>query len=206
MVNQLVSSAGATFLALFPFTNPVGIVPIFYSLTACENPRTRGLQARRVALNAIGILVIFFLAGRLILDFFGISLGVLQVAGGLLVARTAWEMGNNSPPSAESPVGRDISLIPMAIPIVSGPGAIGMAIALAAQNPHWSGYLGSLLGMGLLGVTLYLCLSLGEPLIRVLGKSGLRAFNQVLSFFILALAIQLVTDGTASLLKELLPS
>jgi multiple antibiotic resistance protein len=206
MVNQLVSSAGATFLALFPFTNPVGVVPIFYSLTASENPRSRGRQARRVALNAIGVLVIFFLAGRLILDFFGISLGVLQVAGGLLVARTAWDMGNNSPPSVESPVGRDISLIPMAIPIVSGPGAIGMAIALAAQNPHWSSYLGSLLGMGLLGVMLYLCLSLGEPLIRILGKSGLRAFNQVLSFFILALAIQLVADGTASLLKELLPS
>jgi small neutral amino acid transporter SnatA (MarC family) len=89
MVNQLVSSAGATFLALFPFT------PL---------------------------------------------------------------------PSVESPVGRDISLIPMAVPIVSGPGAIGMMIALAAQNPHWSSYLGSLLGMGLLGVTLYLCLSLGEPL------------------------------------------
>ena len=85
MVNQLVSSAGATFLALFPFTNPVGVVPIFYSLTASENPRSRGRQARRVALNAIGVLVIFFLTGRLILDFFGISLGVLQVAGGLVL-------------------------------------------------------------------------------------------------------------------------
>jgi multiple antibiotic resistance protein len=203
MVNQLVSSAGATFLALFPFTNPIGIVPIFYSLTASENPRNRIRQARRVVLNAIGVLVVFFLAGHLILDFFGISLGVLKVAGGLLVARTAWDMGNNSQLSIESSVGKDISFIPMAIPIVSGPGAIGMVIALAAQNSHGSNYLGSLLGIGLLGVTLYLCLSLGEPLIRVLGKSGLRAFNQVLSFFILALAIQLITDGTAALLTEL---
>jgi multiple antibiotic resistance protein len=80
----------------------------------------------------------------------------LQVAGGLLVARTAWEMGNSHSPSlaevaGESPTGRDISLIPMAIPIISGPGAIGMAIALAAQNPYGFSYLGSLLGMGTAG-------------------------------------------------------
>jgi multiple antibiotic resistance protein len=207
MISQLASSAIATFLALFPFTNPLGVVPIFYSLTAYETPRTRRYQARQVALNAIAILVLFFLAGRLILDWLGISLGVLQVAGGLLVARTAWDLGNRHSPSlaevaGESSFNQDISLIPMAIPIISGPGAIGMAIALAAQNSHGAGYVGSLLGMGLLGLTLYLCLCLGEPIIRVLGRRGLKAVNQVLSFFILALAIQLIFNGTLTLLQD----
>ena len=204
MADQLVSAAMGTFLALFPIANPLGVVPIFYSLAASENPRTRGRQARQVALNAVVVLVVFFLVGRLILDFFGISLGVLQMAGGLLVGHTAWQMvTSNSPVKApinqEATQARDISLIPMAIPIVSGPGAIGMAIALAAQNLSWWNYLGSLLGIGLLGATLYLCLALGEPLVKVLGKSGLRAFNQVLGFFILALAIQLIADGGLAL-------
>ena len=207
MAYQLASSAMGAFLALFPITNPVGVVPIFYSLAASESPRARGRQARQVALNAFVVLVVFFLAGRLILDFFGISLGVLQMAGGLLVGHTAWQMvtGNSLTPAPigqEATQTRDISLIPMAIPIVSGPGAIGMAIALAAQNLNWWNYWGSLLGIGLLGATLYLCLALGEPLVKVLGKSGLRAFNQVLGFFILALAIQLLADGTLALWQE----
>lgn len=207
MIAQIIASAVASFLALFPFTNPLGVVPIFYSLTADETPRTRRHQARQVAVNAIAILFIFFLVGRSLLDLMGISLGVLKVAGGLFVARTAWDLGNSHSPAVgevagESSPSQDISLIPMAIPIVSGPGAIGMAIALAAQNSHVAGYVGSLLGMGFLGLTLYLCLCLGEPIVRILGRKGLKAFNQVLSFFILALAIQLVFNGALTLLQD----
>jgi multiple antibiotic resistance protein len=206
MTYQLVSSAMATFMALFPIANPVGVVPIFYSLAGSLSPRTRGRQARQVAFNAVVVLGVFFLAGRLILDFFGISLGVLQIAGGLLVGRTAWQMisahvPDDAPQNQETPQTKNISLIPMAIPIVSGPGAIGMTIALAAQNQNWWHYLGSLLGIGLLGATLYLCLALGEPLVKVLGKSGLKAFNQVLGFFILAISIQLIADGTLALVN-----
>ncbi len=207
MLHQLFSSALGIFLALFPMTNPLGAIPIFYSLAASQSPSTRGRQARQVALNIVVVLIIFFLAGRLILDFFGISLGVLQMAGGLLVAHTAWQMMTNHAPDVipetqETALGKDISLIPMAIPIVSGPGAIGMAIARSAQNSDWSDYLGNLLGIGILGAALYLCLALGEPLVKVIGKSSFKAFNQVLGFFILAVAIQLTFDGTLTLLNE----
>jgi len=207
MAYQFVSSVVGTFLALFPITNPLGVVPIFYSLAAPLTPHTRGRQARQVALNAVVVLGVFFLAGHLILDFFGISLGVLQMAGGLLVGQTGWQMMFNSSPSStlsndESTQTRDISLIPMAIPIVSGPGAIGMTIALAAQNQNGWDYLGSLIGIGLLGAILYLCLALGEPVVKMLGKSGLAAFNQVLGFFILAIAIQLLADGFFALLDQ----
>ncbi|MGK7882509.1 MAG: MarC family protein [Crocosphaera sp.] len=204
MAYQLISSAMATFMALFPVANPVGVVPIFYSLAGSNSPRIRGRQARQVALNAVIVLGVFFLAGRLILDFFGISLGVLQIAGGLLVGQTAWQMMSTrdlEQSLLSNTENRDISLIPMAIPIVSGPGAIGMAIALATQNQTWWHYLGSLLGIGLLGVILYFCLALGEPLVKLLGKSGLKAFNQVLGFFILAIAIQLIADGILGLVN-----
>ncbi len=210
MAYQLFSSALGTFLALFPIANPVGVVPIFYSLAASFSPRNRGRQARQIVFNAVVVLIVFLLAGRLILDFLGISLGVLQVSGGILVAYTAWQMVTNDSPLAPSidkettPI-KDISLIPMAIPIVSGSGAIGVVIALAGQNSHWWNYLGSLLGIGLLGATLYLCLTLGEPLVKILGLSGLKVFNQVLGFFVLAIALQLIAEGTLTFLFESVP-
>ena len=207
-MSQLVSYALGTFVALFPITNPVGVVPIFYSLTANTSQRQRLQQAKKVALNASTIMAFFFLTGQAILDFWGISLGVLQIAGGLLIARTAWTFAEtdrpqsvpNSPDKAQP---KDIALIPMAIPLISGPGAIGLVIGLAAQDPQWSNYLGGLLGIFMLGITLYICLVWGEILVKVFGKSGIRVMNQVLGFFILAVSIQLLADGIFTLLQEL---
>lgn len=89
-MSQLVSYALGTFVALFPITNPVGAVPIFYSLTANVGKGRRLEQAKKVALNVSAIMAFFFITGQAILDFWGISFGVLQIAGELLIARTAW--------------------------------------------------------------------------------------------------------------------
>ncbi len=207
-MSQLVSYALGTFVALFPITNPVGVVPIFYSLTANTSQRQRLQQAKKVALNASTIMAFFFLTGQAILDFWGISLGVLQIAGGLLIARTAWTFAETDRPqsvpnSSDTAQPKDIALIPMAIPLISGPGAIGLVIGLAAQDPQWSNYLGGLLGIFMLGITLYICLVWGEILVKVFGKSGIRVMNQVLGFFILAVSIQLLADGIFTLLHEL---
>ncbi|MEM8673422.1 MAG: MarC family protein [Cyanobacteria bacterium P01_G01_bin.67] len=206
-MSQLVSYALGTFIALFPITNPVGAVPIFYSLTANVSKGQRLQQAKKVALNATAIMAFFFVTGQAILDFWGISLGVLQIAGGLLIARTAWtfaethqhQTANNSSETAPQ---KDIALIPMAVPLISGPGAIGLVIGLAAEDPQWSNYLGGLLGIALLGITLYLCLAWGELVVRVFGRRGIRVLTQVLGFFILAISIQLLADGTLVLLQE----
>ena len=206
-MSQLVSYALGTFIALFPITNPIGAVPIFYSLTANASKHQRMRQAKKVALNASSIIAFFFVTGQAILDFWGISLGVLQIAGGLLIARTAWTLAEthqhqtvkNNPEVASQ---KDIALIPMAVPLISGPGAIGLVIGLAAEDPQWSNYLGGLLGIALLGITLYLCLTWGELLVKVFGQSGTRVLNQVLGFFILAISIQLLADGILTLLQE----
>ncbi len=204
---QLVSYALGTFIALFPITNPIGAVPIFYSLTANASKHQRLRQAKKVALNASSIIAFFFVTGQAILDFWGISLGVLQIAGGLLIARTAWTFAEthqhqtvkNDPELAQQ---KDIALIPMAVPLISGPGAIGLVIGLAAEDPQWSNYLGGLLGIALLGITLYLCLTWGELLVKVFGKGGIRVLTQVLGFFILAISIQLLADGILTLLQQ----
>jgi multiple antibiotic resistance protein len=90
----------------------------------------------------------------------------------------------------------------MAVPLISGPGAIGLVIGLAAENPQWSNYLGGLLGIAMLGITLYLCLAWGELLVKVFGKSGIRVLSQILGFFILAISIQLLAEGIFALLQE----
>lgn len=206
-MDQLITAATGTFLSLFPIADPFGAVPIFYSLTSNSTPRHRNNQARRVAINVVIVLTTSLIVGRLILDFFGISVGVLQIAGGLMLARTAWTMIaiTNSPAPSEThrvEAQDDITLVPLAIPLISGPGAIGMMVGLAAKSSHFTSYAGSWLGILGLGLLLYLCLTLGAPLVRLLGRTGLRAFTQILGFFILAIAVQMVSEGALSLFSE----
>ncbi|MBR8836890.1 MAG: NAAT family transporter [Stigonema ocellatum SAG 48.90 = DSM 106950] len=210
MDQHVISSAVGTFISLFPIANPVGAVPVFYSLTSTDTPSYRKRQARQTALNVIWILAVSLVGGRSILQFFGISLGVLRIAGGLLVAHTAWEMVASRQRLTESEHKEavdkeDVSFTPMAIPLVSGPGAIGVVIGLSAKITQWSDYFGCLVGIALLALLLYLCLTLGDSLINGLGKNGIGALNRVLGFFILAIAVQLIADGVLSLLVTSIP-
>ncbi len=200
-----------TLVALFPIANPMGAVVIFYSLTADDSHRYRLKLARKTALNVILVLVTFFLIGKLILDLFGLSLGVLRIAGGLIVGHTAWEMvaAKRKLTTEEQQAAvdqEDISFTPMAIPIISGPGAIGVAIGQATLVREWIDYLGCLLGIGLLGGIVYLFLRLGEPMIEKLGETGMGAMNRILGFLILAISIQLISNGTLELIKNAAPN
>jgi multiple antibiotic resistance protein len=165
VVHDLPSAATATFLALFPIVNPLGGVPIFFTLTADYSPEERRNTALKTAVYVIAILVIFMLFGRFVLNFFGISLPVLKIAGGLIVANTAWGMVTGSSrmttaESSEALTKEDISLTPMAMPMLSGPGSIGVVMGLAAHADHFLSYLGMVIGIIALGLTVYLLLFL----------------------------------------------
>lgn len=207
---QFITYTVGTFVALFPITNPLGAVPIFYSLTATDSRADRNRQAKQISINVIGVLSVFLIMGRFILEFFGLSLGVLRIAGGLLVAQTAWEMVTAhqrlTPLENDAAFNKkDISFTPMAIPIISGPGAIGVVMALSARITQVVDYLGCLLGIAALGLVLYLCLALGGPLINALGKNEIGAMNRILGFFILAIAVQFITDGVFDLIRQSAP-
>jgi multiple antibiotic resistance protein len=210
MEQQFFSSILGILTALFPIANPIGAVPIFYSMTVSDSKAYRHRQARQTTINVVLVLIAFLLVGRLILSFFGISLGVLQIAGGLIVAHTAWEMVTARQRLTESEHQEamdkeDISFTPMAVPIISGPGAIGVVISLSERVSGWMSYLGSVVGIVLFGMVLYLCLTLGEPLIRVMGKNGIGAMNRILGFFILGIAVELIANGTIALIRQAAP-
>jgi len=201
-LRDLPSAAVATFLALFPIVNPFGGVPLFFTLTSNFPAAERKQTALKTALYVIAILVVFLFFGRFVLIFFGISLPVLKIAGGLIVANTAWGMvtGNSRITPAESneaTTKEDISLTPMAMPMLSGPGSIGVVMGLAAHADSMIAYLGMVVGIVALGLVVYLFLCLGGPLVKRLGPGAIGAIDRIFGFLLLAIAVQLAWDGVA---------
>jgi multiple antibiotic resistance protein len=201
-LRTLPQSAVATFLALFPIVDPFGGIPIFFTMTSSWTAAERRWTAVKTGLWVFAILVTFLFFGRFVLYFFGISLPVLKIAGGLIVANTAWAMVTSTAritpaESNEAQEKEDISLTPLAMPLMSGPGAIGVVMALAAHVDSIASYLGMIIGITGVALSVVLFFWLGGPLVRRLGPSAVGAINKIFGFLILAIAVQLVWDGVA---------
>jgi multiple antibiotic resistance protein len=201
-LRSLPDSAVATFLALFPIVDPFGGVPIFFSLTSSWSDRDRQRVALKAGMWVFVILVTFLFFGRFVLYFFGISLPVLKIAGGLIVANTAWGMVTSTAritpaESHEAESKEDISLTPLAMPLMSGPGAIGVVMALAAHVNNAAAYIGMVIGIAVISLSVVLFFWMGGPLVRRLGPSAVGAINKIFGFLILAIAVQLVWNGIA---------
>jgi multiple antibiotic resistance protein len=203
-LHDLPTAAAAAFLALFPIVNPFGGIPLFFSLTSNFSDQERRSTALKTSFYVVAILIVFMLFGRFVLNFFGISLPILRIAGGLIVANTGWGMVTGSSritheETSEAQVKEDISLTPMAMPMLSGPGSIGVVMGLAAESEGFLAYLGLIVGILMIGLTVYLFLRLGAPLQKSLGPGAMGAINRIFGFLILAIAVQLVWDGVAYL-------
>jgi multiple antibiotic resistance protein len=201
-LRTLPASAAATFLALFPIVDPFGGIPIFFSMTSDWSERDRHRTALKTGIWVFVILVTFLFFGRFVLYFFGISLPVLKIAGGLIVANTAWGMVTSTAritpaESHEAESKEDISLTPLAMPLMSGPGAIGVVMALAAHVDDKSAYIGMIIGIAAVALSVTLFFWMGGPLVRRLGPSAVGAINKIFGFLILAIAVQLVWNGMA---------
>ncbi len=201
-LRTLPHSAAATFLALFPIVDPFGGIPIFFTMTSSWTPQERRRTAVKTGLWVFAILVTFHFFGRFVLHFFGISLPVLKIARGLIVANTAWGMVTSHAritpeESHEAEDKADISLTPLAMPLMSGPGAIGVVMALAANVDSAASYMGMVIGIAAIALTVLLFFWLGGPLVRRLGPNAVGAINKIFGFLILAIAVQLVWDGVA---------
>ncbi len=201
-LRTLPDSALATFLALFPIVDPFGGIPIFFAMTSSWPARERHSTAFKTGIWVFVILVTFLFFGRFVLSFFGISLPVLKIAGGLIVANTAWGMVTSTAritpaESHEAADKEDISLTPLAMPLMSGPGAIGVVMALAAHIDNGAAYIGMVIGIAAVALSVVLFFWMGGPLVRKLGPSAVGAINRIFGFLILAIAVQLVWNGVA---------
>lgn len=215
LVNHIGSFA-VTFVALFPVVNPIGDAPIFLALTQSYPQSVRTVLARKIAFYGFMLLAGSFLFGTPILDFFGISLVVVRLAGGMVLASTGWKLLNQDDNSSvDSKPGTieyamDHAFYPLTLPITVGPGCISIAITLGARfkqeaGPIWErGYISGLLGMFAICLLVSICYSRADRLVKVLGKSGTTILTRLSAFILLAIGVQIIWDGLRAGIPQLL--
>src|SRR5262249_36181820 len=143
------------------------------------------------------ILILSLFLGRFLLHAFGLNLAELRIAGGLIVGWTAWQMVNGTgritpEEEAGARVKTDISFTPMAMPLLAGPGAIGIIVGVAAHGHTWEDYIGYVLAILLIAVSVLVCLTASPTIFKWLGPNGVGALNRIFGFIILAIAVALV--------------
>ena len=209
----MISFFFTTLRSLFSVVNPFGAVPMYLSLTEDYSNAERSHTAQRTALYFMIILVVFYFAGTLILNFFGISLNALRIAGGLIIVNSGYGLLNSkserrritSVIKEEAHAKEDISFTPMAMPMLSGPGSISLLIGLSAADLGWQN---SLLIVGVVAVMallVFVSLHFAPVLFRLLGHAGLSALSRIMGFLVMAIGIQLLIGGIVSLVGDFWP-
>jgi multiple antibiotic resistance protein len=209
-IAAFVRVVGLALAALLPLINPPGVAPIFLSMTPGASDSVRTAIARRIARNSFVLLVAAMLVGSYVLIFFGLSLAVVKIAGGLLVIATAWHLvrAEQSPdstivpappvPTAEQMASQ--SFYPLTFPLTIGPGSISVAVTIGAgvrvrDVSDVTSILGAITGIVLVSVAVYLCYRFASRLLRVLGGTGTVILLRLSAFILLAVGVQIFCDG-----------
>lgn len=205
------------FPALFSIVNPVGAALTFHQVT--EGRPDRHELAWRIAGYALLILLGSLLLGSYILGFFGVSLGALRVAGGLVVAIRAWSLlmdpevqedrKANAAAPAEKGAHDDVAFFPLTMPFTTGPGAISVAIALASQRPSdGQGVVPFFIGVSIAAVLVALMVGISYRwsgvVLSLLGRSGARVLSRLVAFLLLCVGVQIISSGLESLVPTYL--
>lgn len=210
----------AVFAALFPIVNPLGGAPIFLNFVRGCSPAVRESIARRVGIYGFVLLLGSLLVGTQVLLFFGISLPVLRVAGGLIVASVGWSMLHQGEDPADRTGDAQVdetsvesqAFYPLTLPLTVGPGAIAATIALAASHPSTfdsdlimslSSLIGAVGGLIAVALTVYFCFREAPTIERVLGRTGTNVLVRLFAFILLAIGVQIIWLGVHGLIAEL---
>lgn len=200
-----------SFISLLALINPLGAVPFFLSLTVLYSRQARHNAARVASFSVFCVIAIATLLGQQIIDFFGISVGSLEAGGGVIMLLMAISMlnaqvGNTKSTEEERDEAESknsIAVVPLAIPLLTGPGSISTVIIYAAETRHWYERL-ELVGLGAgLALLCYLALSLAEPIARVIGRTGINIATRLMGLMLSALAVEFIVDGLKALLPKL---
>jgi multiple antibiotic resistance protein len=197
------------FPALFSIVNPVGGSFIFHEVTAAWTHAERARVAGRVALYSALVLLVSLWAGSYILSFFGITLGALRIAGGLVVTLRAWEMlmapeRNEGRKQAQASEERssllDMAFFPLTMPFTTGPGTISVAISLGAERPaSGRGLLAFFLGVSAAALAIVLMIWIGyryaDRVVGRMGQSARRSLSRLMAFLLLCIGVQIILSG-----------
>jgi multiple antibiotic resistance protein len=201
-------------VALFPIVDPLGGSPFFLALTRQYAPEARKALSWRIAVNSFFLLVGSYFVGTYVLAFFGISVPVVQVGGGLIVIATGWSLLKQRDDEKHD-VHRTVqpqdtfsqAFYPLTLPLTVGPGSISVAITLGANAAHHHQYqpltiLAALIGLVLIAVSILLCYGFADRLARILGATGMTVITQLSSFFLVCIGVQFAWNGIKALLES----
>jgi multiple antibiotic resistance protein len=202
--------------ALFPIVDPLGGAPIFLVLTREYSPETRMVLSRQIAIDSFFLMIGSYFIGTHILSFFGISLPVVQVGGGLIVISTGWAMlkqkSDDEPAATHRTVDSQDPLrqafYPLTMPLTVGPGSISVAITLGANAAHYHGIsflavaIAAIVGSILVAISVFLCYGFSDRLARVLGPTAMSVIMQLASFLLVCIGVQILWNGVRALLAS----
>ena len=196
-------------IALLAIVNPIGAIPFFIHFTQGFNREQRRRTIRVAAVSACCVIGVSALAGLRIIEFFGISLASFQVGGGMLLLMSSLQMLNAKPAEGQQEAvsdgqdkldaGASIAIVPLTIPLLTGPATISTMVIYAEKTRHWW-QLGVLVGYGLvIGLAVWVGFSLSGRIARVLGKTGINVMTRLMGLLLAALAVEVMSDGLVTL-------
>jgi multiple antibiotic resistance protein len=205
---ELASFTVGSFVSLFSMVDPPMAAPVFVSLTQGMPHHEQKKLARRVAVFVFCILLVFFVAGSLILGFFGISIDALRIGGGLMIMSNAVGMLNqpkrlDADDEREAELRDDIAFSPMAMPLLSGPGSIASLLNMALDAKDWLHYAAILLVLILIAFSCYWTLRLSSRLVRAVGETTLKSFTRIMGFILLCVGVQYLVNGVTPIFTKI---
>jgi len=184
---------GEAFVTLIVIMDPLGSAPIFIALTAGRTAAARRRAALEAAAAAGGLVVVFALFGRLILDYLHVSVESLTIAGGMLLLLVALQMLRGE--EMAQPETANVALVPLATPLLAGPGAIAAVMVLTRRYEDAPGRVGVILGIVAVVVVVAIGLMLADQIARLLRPSVIQLFTRVMGLLLSAIAVQFIVDA-----------
>ncbi|WP_063547803.1 MarC family protein [Burkholderia territorii] len=200
-----------SFISLLALINPIGAVPFFLSLTAQQSDIERRRTIRIASVSVFCVMTVTALLGQQIIDFFGISVGSLEVGGGIIMLLMAINMLNaqigntRSTPEErhEAELKDNIAVVPLAIPLLTGPGSISTVIIYAANSRHWYERAGLVAIGAVLALLCFFAMRLAEPIANWIGRTGINIATRLMGLMLSALAVEFIVNGLRALLPAL---
>jgi multiple antibiotic resistance protein len=210
VIGELLSLFAVSFPAVFFVVDPIGAVPIFLAMTANDPSEKVRRTAMRACVAGAAVLLFFALSGGLLFNLFGVTLGAFRVAGGLLLLVTAFDMVNarpsrtrTSPGEAQEGVERDdVAIVPVAIPLLAGPGAIATVMVLMSRGTGLLSAIPVVLAVVLTFAASYLVLRGAALVQRVLRQTGVAILERVMGLILAAIGVEFIAEGGRALLAS----